>query len=99
MIQPGNKLQEAGLGSYASPARIETQPDQPVRPFLKSPVEPGESRIGLVQPGVNQSDAVRRYKCSRRELAQLGYRLVSCSRSAANSLSMSASGDGNRPAF
>jgi hypothetical protein len=47
MVQPGNKFQEAGLGAHPAPARIETQPDQPVRPFLKGPIEPGEGRIGL----------------------------------------------------
>jgi hypothetical protein len=64
---------------------------------LSSKARPGESRIGLTEPSVNQSDAVRRHKRSGRELAQLGNRLVSCRRSAASSLSVSASGDGNRP--
>ena len=73
------------------------QPDQPVRPFLEGPVEPGESRIGLTEPSVNQSDAVRRHEGSGRELAQLGNRLVSCRRPAASSLSVSASSDGNWP--
>ena len=65
------EFREARIRTQPIPTRIEAQPDEPVRPFVKCFVERCEGGIILAEAGMNERDAVGRYEFLTRQLLQL----------------------------
>lgn len=97
VLDPLDQRRESRVVAQILPARIKTEPNQPVRAFLESPVEPAERLVLVTQAGMHQCDAVRGDEAlprQRTHFAQHGLRLP---RHACHGVGEAARGDEHRP--
>ena len=79
------------------PARVEAQPDEPVRPLIEGFVEPCEGVIVLTETGIDERDAIGRHKFATRKRLQLSERLPGFGGMTGGSLDKSPRCDRNGP--
>ena len=65
-----HEIGKSWIGAQSAPARIKTQPNQPMRPLVESLIEACERRVILAKAGVDERDAVGRHELTARQPLQ-----------------------------
>src|SRR5579871_2166838 len=91
------EVRKTWIGAQLLPARIEAQPNQPMRPLIERLIEPSEGRVLLTEARMDEGNAIRRYKFLACQSSQLGQCVLSFIGAAGYSGDKSPCGDRDRP--